>query len=449
MKCKTCNEIVSEETKKMILGAHEYETLEQRFLFGVIGSVIDCPQCKEKILFEKGGVDYNIKNDKNEKLSKETAEHYAYNRCRCPSCKIDFCVGCKSNPYHIGKTCENHLKFVSAKKCRYDDQVISMNNKGPADDVCNNQECVNTFKTACNKLLKCGHKCWGCKGEKVCPPCIDKECSQYVNIFDQNSDSYCNICFCEGLGNSPVVLMGCNHFIHYKCLSTRLSKKWTGPKITFSHCLCPQCNNWVSSPNVAELQEIIKENTALYEEICKKALERLKFDGLYKDPKLTEPNSKWYKKDLEYALMRLSYYMCFQCKKPYFAGLRECGDGPNVNNNQDREYDPKDLICGAHVNNYGAAGITECKTHGKDYIEYKCKFCCNIASWFCWGTTHFCENCHARQCKGDYVNKYTKDKLPKCDTSKCPVKVKHPENGEEFGLGCSVCRNNNENIKNF
>jgi len=248
------------------------------------------------------------------------------------------------------------------------------------------------------------------------------------------------------------VLLGCNHFIHFKCIETRLSKKWIGPKITFSHCLCPQCNKWVSAPNVPELESIIKENINLYEDICKKAVERLKFEGLQNDPKLTDPNSKWYKNELAYALNRLSYYLCYECKKPYFAGLRECGDGPNANNNENnpnREYDPKDLICGAHVNNYGVAGITDCKTHGKEFIEYKCKFCCNIASWFCWGNTHFCEDCHARQCKGDYVSKYTRDKLPKCNVSKCPVKVKHPENGEEFALGCSVCRNNTENIKNF
>ena len=35
----------------------------------------------------------------------------------------------------------------------------------------------------------------------------------------------------------------------------------------------------------------------------------------------------------------------------------------------------------------GVAGTTDCKIHGKDFIEYKCKFCCKIASWFCWGTT--------------------------------------------------------------
>jgi E3 ubiquitin-protein ligase MYCBP2 len=120
------------------------------------------------------------------------------------------------------------------------------------------------------------------------------------------------------------------------------------------------------------------------------------------------------------------------------------------NNNPNREYDIKDLICGAHVNNYGVAGITDCKTHGKEFIEYKCKFCCNIASWFCWGNTHFCEDCHARQCKGDYVSKLAKKDLPKCTgKNNCPLKLDHPENGDEFALGCSLCRNEVANMKSF
>ena len=449
MKCSECNCVISESYKKALLGSTLYDQLEKRAMEGVIGSLIECPQCKEKINFEKGSVDYNIKNDKNEKLTKQAAEHYATNRCRCPSCKIDFCAGCRATPYHIGKSCEENKQFKEAMRCRYDNAQITVKNIGPSEDVCNNPECVQLYSTACKKVLRCGHKCWGCKDEKVCPPCIDKECNGYVNHYDQDTDSYCNICFTEGLGNSPVVLLSCKHYIHHKCLSTRLIKKWIGPKITFNHCLCPQCNSWVDAPNVPDLNQMIVENKNLYDDICKKALERLKHEGLHKDTKLTDPKSKWYKNELAYALNRLSYYMCYMCKKPYFAGLRECGDGPNVNNNVERQYDPKDLICGAHVNNYGLSGITDCKLHGKEFIEYKCKFCCNIASWFCWGTTHFCEDCHARQCKGDYVSKYTRDKLPKCDRNNCPVKMQHPDNGEEFGLGCSVCRNNNDNIRNY
>lgn len=41
-------------------------------------------------------------------------------------------------------------------------------------------------------------------------------------------------------------------------------------------------------------------------------------------------------------------------------------------------------------------GVKKCKTHGDAFIEFKCKFCCSIAQWFCWGNTHFCDSCHKR-----------------------------------------------------
>ena len=149
-------------------------------------------------------------------------------------------------------------------------------------------------------------------------------------------------------------------------------------------------------------------------------------------------------------MKRLSYYMCYVCKKPYFAGRRECGNDPNMNNDDpNKNYDPKDCVCGKDANLSGVAGKTNCPKHGKDFIEYKCKFCCKIASWFCWGTTHFCEDCHKRKCNGDYVSKYSRDRLPRCNKATCEVGGSHPPNGEEFALGCSICRNNAENDKGF
>jgi hypothetical protein len=47
---------------------------------------------KEQILFEKGHVDYNVSYDKNHKLTPEGATNCSNDRCRCPRCKIDFCV---------------------------------------------------------------------------------------------------------------------------------------------------------------------------------------------------------------------------------------------------------------------------------------------------------------------------------------------------------------------
>ena len=449
MKCGICNVVVGESYKKMMLKSL-YDDLDIKFSLGNQLQIIQCVVCKEKNTFEPGSVDYNIKDSNNKLISKSSAEHYAQYRCRCFNCKQDFCTKCALTPYHLGKTCEEHKAYTQCVHCRYCNAIITSTNKGVNDDTCNNEDCTTRYNISCPKLLNCGHRCPGCKYETQCLTCIDSSCNNYTNIFDQDSDTFCNICFTEGLGNSPIVLLTCNHYLHYECVLTRLQKKWPGPKITFSHCLCPCCNKWLDCPTVPPLQSMITEYKQLYNKICEMAEKRLSYEGLDKDERLRDPNSPWYKNKIAFAMNRLSYYMCYECNNPYFAGRRECGDGPNNNGDDpNNAYNPKDLICGRHNKDVNVAGVNTCKIHGKDFIEFKCRYCCRVASWYCWGTTHFCDECHKRQCAGDYVSKYPIDKLPKCDPKVCEVGGKHPPNGTEYAIGCSVCKNTLEMIKNF
>ena len=104
-----------------------------------------------------------------------------------------------------------------------------------------------------------------------------------------------------------------------------------------------------------------------------------------------------------------AYFMCFKCQKPYFGGRKNCAEV--MNNAQNAEgFNPKELVCPGCCD----IPIDNCPKHGNDFIQFKCKYCCSIAQWFCWGNTHFCEPCHKRQCNNDYVSKYTKEQLPKC-----------------------------------
>jgi len=91
-----------------------------------------------------------------------------------------------------------------------------------------------------------------------------------------------------------------------------------------------------------------------------------------------------------------------------------------------------------------------CERHGVRHVEWKCRFCCSLAVRFCWGTTHFCEPCHVKQVAGDYVTRKDKSRLPKCPGKEgCNLQIDHPPNGEEFSLGCSLCRNIQANTKSF
>jgi len=100
-------------------------------------------------------------------------------------------------------------------------------------------------------------------------------------------------------------------------------------------------------------------------------------------------------------------------------------------------FEPSELICGA----CSGVGVEECSKHGKEHIVFKCRFCCSPSTWFCWGTTHFCDSCHRRQEAHDYMTTKSADQLPQCPgPDKCPLRLEHPPNGIEFSLGCSLCK---------
>lgn len=75
------------------------------------------------------------------------------------------------------------------------------------------------------------------------------------------------------------------------------------------------------------------------------AMERAKHEGINKDPRLSNPGDPYYNNLEKYVMDRLSYYMCFKCKSPYFGGMRECGNAIDA----EREYKPEDLVCGKCV----------------------------------------------------------------------------------------------------
>jgi hypothetical protein len=139
-------------------------------------------------------------------------------------------------------------------------------------------------------------------------------------------------------------------------------------------------------------------------------------------------------------------------------------------------FDPEELICpGCSPDSAGQ----NCKIHGRDWIAHKCRFCCNIANWYCWGNTHFCTDCHKtgtwqtlvsyrsgknkrklweyHQCKSlqqivtQIGHDLTLNDLQKneriskllCDPRACPLGVAHPPNGVSFCLGCSMCTEGN------
>ncbi|XP_043286736.1 E3 ubiquitin-protein ligase MYCBP2 isoform X2 [Venturia canescens] len=301
-------------------------------------------------------------------------------------------------------------------------------------NICSDHDCQEHAKNACSKTHLCGHICGGVKDEKNCLPCLHR-CSPSADL-KQDADDMCMICFTEALSCAPAIQLQCGHVFHLHCCRNVLLKMWAGPRITFGFSLCPICKVPMEHPTLSEHLISILE---LYADVRRKALMRLEYEGLHKADAVTAVGGRYYQDPAAYAMDRYAYYVCYKCQKAYYGGEARCDAQIGG-----ESFDPTELVCGGCSD---VARAQMCPKHGADFLEYKCRYCCSTAVFFCFGTTHFCNPCH-----DDFqrVTTIPKSELPSCpagpkgkqlEGDECPLHVKHPPTGEEFALGCGICRN--------
>lgn len=423
-----CSKPLTQFDFKELLTPKEFELYEKNSLAEVFSNnsqYVKCPKPECTNIIERLHTSH-----KNPASPKDHKELY---RFRCRACSTEFCSSCNTIPYHEGYNCQQFQDFKKAKHCRFCNCSLKDNNRAPIPDnlknelaiadVCNQPDCVSRRDTTCLKTFPCGHFCSGIRDEATCLPCLNPKCRSEAD-FSQNGDSFCNICWVEGLSCAPTVQLKCGHMFHFGCVKEQVEKKWSTSNITFGFSECSLCHQWIDHISLKPTLDPIRQ---LYDEVKSKAMQRLKFMNLEKAKEIVTEGSPFYNKPEAYALKSFCYYPCFKCKKPYFGGLREC----NRVENPDEKFNPEELVCGACSGSVGS-GQTNCAKHGTDYIEWKCRFCCATACWYCWGSTHFCDDCHKI---ASTIAKKDKSLLPAC---KC--KVKHPPNGDEYCFGCSLCR---------
>ncbi|CAG9138191.1 unnamed protein product [Plutella xylostella] len=266
--------------------------------------------------------------------------------------------------------------------------------------------------------------------QKACLPCLFG-CTAAVAgeaPLRQDADDMCMICFTDPLQAAPAIQLKCGHVFHLHCCKNVLESKWNGPRITFSFSQCPICkedmNHWTLEDQLAPIRR-------LKAEVRRKALMRLQYEGAAPTTRSLDPAAV--------AMERYAYYACHKCGKAYFGGLARCEAESSG------WWEPGELVCGACSD---VAGARSCAKHKQDFLEYKCRYCCSVAVFFCFGTSHFCNACH-----DDFqrVTNIPKHLLPHCPagpkgeqlpgtSEECPLHVEHPATGEEFALGCGVCR---------
>jgi len=160
----------------------------------------------------------------------------------------------------------------------------------------------------------------------------------------------------------------------------KLLKRWPGVRITFGFMECSVCKVSMDHPS-PYIQEVRRPLDELCRNVKAKAIARLAIEKMEKDAKLVTLGSHFYGKPVEYAMASFAYYNCFKCRKFYFGGRRDCEQNAAAEVRPDEEF-----VC------YDCADLKSIKCKNPEHSEYqvwKCRFCCNLASWFCFGqTTH-------------------------------------------------------------
>lgn len=76
------------------------------------------------------------------------------------------------------------------------------------------------------------------------------------------------------------------------------------------HCSLPQ--NKINHSVIKDLLDPIKE---LYDDVRRKALMRLEYEGLHKSEAITTAGARFYNDPAGFAMNRYAYYVCYKCKK--------------------------------------------------------------------------------------------------------------------------------------
>lgn len=159
-------------------------------------------------------------------------------------------------------------------------------------NVCSSEECQRFASQACAVKLSCGHRCGGVVDEIKCLPCLQPQCCSTATAeMNQDGEDMCMVCFSESLLAAPCIQLGCRHIFHAHCVRAVLERRWIGGRITFNFAQCPICKLPIKHASLTEMLQPIEE---LFNDVQRKALMRLEYEGLAGCEAITTPGGRFY-----------------------------------------------------------------------------------------------------------------------------------------------------------
>jgi len=106
----------------------------------------------------------------------------------------------------------------------------------------------------------------------------------------------------------PTVQLNCKHLFHVECLTTRLRKRWTSPRIIFNFLECPECKERLKAAHCPPILKEFEICTEIESLVYSRAIQRAKIEGLDKHERLSIPGDRFYNDLKAYAIFKLAYY---------------------------------------------------------------------------------------------------------------------------------------------
>ena len=284
-------------------------------------------------------------------------------------------------------------------------------------------------------------------------------CASSSNQKDEGAE-ICGVCLDEAVsGEAGVVALGCGHCYHEECLHGQLQSGLPEyGRLDVNLWDCAACRRPMeNTPPVLESQRVeglLKSVREMRMDLTRLvAEERSSKRGASASSSSSSASSS--SSSSPPPVAKYAFYRCGTCASPYIGGKISClGEGPIQNQDQSEPPDQNQINEAGRIqtNDPQPTGREEfqcppCKralvrcqereAH-KSFHVNKCRFCCSVAVWFCYGTTSFCAPCHndAGRLQSTHAGA-----LPRCPgPSQCPLGIAHPPHGHEHAIGCTVCQ---------
>lgn len=196
----------------------------------------------------------------------------------------------------------------------------------------------------------------------------------------------------DGDGQHRVLTLACGHKWHTHCLVEQLetAQPNSSERLLFTGCQCAKCGQICHHP---ALENLTRTTDVLRNKVQQLVQEQLTLDA---PQSWTSANAildanerqKATRALVEEGLRKYAFYLCAHCKEPYFGGTVDCAD-------EFRERDTAaERLCVACTPK--SQVICHNPLQHRGHLVWKCRYCCQPATHLCYGTVHFCDDCHER-----------------------------------------------------